>query len=974
MKKTIALLLTLVMLLAIFPASTVANAETVTKEGFYFVNWNGSADDYVDYDYCYVMPWFYTSKSSIKADSTSISVNVGLYNSSDPKVIAQRMKEDFNNRPKGARYVNLNTLTDTYKACVKDVVDMTRGVTLLYNWLDEFLAYYKSIGGELDGMAVDLEYNLAYAFYVEDKQYGSAASDSVKNKNIYNEIVANPVYKDFIRPRLVERGFEFWPADKIGGDKSEIWSMYRYSGSYYEKDRNIWDAVISELLAYYINEGALKPLLKYYPDAVLSDYHRGDTDSWLRGVNDHGSVVGKGLKAGNASNYNLYDVRPGSNFFKYSGSGSAKKRTVYITPPSFNDAIYEDTPYGGALWDVNLHKRLLASTDTGIINTWLAYFNYGKRYSRTPYYSEAVYHVGMLDPEPFFGYIIKSEVESKGANDPDPDVGDYYYNLEVVDQLLTELTRVAGSSDRKPIDMPITWNGSFMLTGMYSAGRNIWRITPDTTVVSKKDFKVSDLAPTFQVDGLTITFPQGRIIEDSKIQKIGTCGYWVETPANVMPIITGSADRFADNPTFEENFNSYSTGAFTSTTAYPHTYWTVNGSASIQDVSGNKAVALSGSTELVNTIAPANITAGDAYAKQQAWEITVTLPNGDYGDLRLLRCTEADGGFKIEDGKLYYSERGAYKELCSVSAGTYTLKREVDFRTANSYTCSFHVYDAQGKLIKEVKNVPMPIFTTPVQSMSLKVTGASATVLLDDYKLYPTGVSTTFDLYETKYGKNLNNSSAVTTTDTAYRLTWMNASGDYKVAKIVEAKSGKVIETVQMGPGKDGVATGVVAENGNSLQLKVEISDATAPAAVDYSKGNFAWSAPIAESLGLAVGPKGPVGDGNNGTSDGPANPGDGTITDDPSTDPTGNGGTTPDGGNTSNGDNNTGSNGNNTGNNGNADSNTGTEPGQNAKKGGKVALIVILAVVVLGGGGFAAYWFVIKPKQTPKPKDQEAK
>jgi len=956
------------MLFALFPAITVANAETATKQGFYLVNWSGSADDYVDYENCFVMPWFYTSKSSINKDTTEIKVSVGLYNSSDPKVIAERMKEDFNNRPEGARYLNLNTLTDTYKGSVKDVIDMSQGVTLLYNWLDNFLAYYKSIGGKLDGMAVDLEYNLAYAFYIEDKQYGSAASDSAQNKNIYNEIVANPIYKSFIRPRLVERGFEFYtnPDPAKYPYRSEIWNMYRYSGSEHEKDRNIWDAVMSELLAYYINEGALKPLLKYYPDATLSDYHRGDTDSWLRGVNDHGSVVGKTVKAGNTSNYNLYDFRPGSNFFKYSTSGGVKKRTVYIAPPSFNDAVYEDTPYSGALWDINLHKRLLASTDTGLINTWLAYFNYGERYSLTPYYSEAVYHVGLLDPKPFLGYIIKSEVENKGKYDDDPDVGDFYYNMEVVDDLLKELTRVAGSSDRKPIQLPITWNGSFMLTGMYAGGRNIWRITPDTSVVSKENFKVSDLAPTFQVDGLTITFPQGRIIQDSKVRKIGTCGYWVETPANVTPIVTGSADRFAENPTFEDTFNTYKTGAFTSATAYPHTYWTVSGSAAIQEVSGGKAVALSGSTEIKNTIAPANITAGDAYAKQQAWEVTVTLPEGNYGTVNLLSCVNTEGGFKIENGKVYYSERGAYQELCSISAGTYTFKREVDFRKSNAYTCSYYVYDAQGKLVKEIKDVPMVIFTAPVQSISLKVTGASAAVLIDDYKLYPTGVSTTFDLYETKFGKNLNNSSAVTTADTGYRFTWMNASGDYKVAKIIDKQSGAVIETVQMGPGMDGVATGVVKANGKSLQLVVEVTDGTAPAAVDYSKGNFAWSAPVAESLGLAVGTKGPAGDGGDPIGGDNPSGGDGTTTD-PSTDPTDNGGTqTPDSGNT------------NTGNNGNAgnsnvpgDSNSGEEPGQEkGMSGGVIALIVILAIAVLGGGGFAVYWFVIKPKKTPETEE----
>ena len=41
---------------------------------------------------------------------------------------------------------------------------------------------------------------------------------------------------------------------------------------------------------------------------------------------------------------------------------------------------------------------------------------------------------------------------------------------------------------------------------MYAGGRNIWRITPDTTKVSVEDFKIKDRAPTFKVGGVTITF------------------------------------------------------------------------------------------------------------------------------------------------------------------------------------------------------------------------------------------------------------------------------------------------------------------------------------------------------------------------------------------------------------------------------------------------------------------------------------
>ena len=909
------------MLLGLLPAGAVVNAESVTDLGFYTVNFGGIEP----FSNVYTLTFFW---GRVTADR---KCQVSVYGSTDIKTIAQKCKDDMNNRPDGARYFYFSAMTDVFKNTVKDAIDMTEGVKMVKEWWVQFLAEYKRIGGKLDGVALDLEYNLGSSFYIEDKIYGSAAADSKKNKNIYKEIVANPVYQEYIRPRLVELGFEFWPADKISGDKSEIWSMYRYSGDYYAKDRSIWDKVYWELITDYINEAVTDPLLEVYPKAVVSDYHRADQDNWQKGVSDHGGRQ-TGTKVGNASCYNLYDCRPNANVFKYTTSNGLKKRTSYIQPAAFNDAVFEDTPFNYALYDLNLHKRMLEATDTGIINTHLTFFNYGNDnlsgYSNSPYYSEVVYHVGMLNPQPFFGYIVKGEVEKKGENHPNPDAGELEFSLRIVNELMLELTKVAGKSDRKPIQLPISWNGSFMLTGMYAGGRNIWRITPDTTQVSKADFKVAGSDPTFSVDGQTITFPGGKIIDDAKITEVGTCGYWVETPANVIPVVTSTADRYKENPAFAENFEGYPVGAFTSESAYPHTYWTVTGTAAIQNVNGNKAVALSGTSAISNTGIAQYVTAGDSIAKQQGWEITFTLPEGDYGQLQLLRCYDSDGGLKIEKGKAYYDEKGKYKEMegVTLSAGTYTFKREMDFRTDKAFTSSYYLYDASGALLGEVKDVPTVTFGLSGRNIFNYLKGASDTVLLDNYKLYQMGLTTDFELYDMESGKLLSDMTAERTEDTAYRVSFMNATAQYKVAKVVEAKSGKVIETIQMAPGTDGVYVGEVKADG-AILLQLDVQDGEPPVT----------------------------------TPDGGVS--DGTIPD---------GGNT-DGGNTD-GNPNTPNNGD-TGNNntGNTDTgNNGETPDSDNQKGngGKIALIVVLAVVLLGGG-FAAYWFVIKPKKAKKPTEE---
>jgi len=823
MKRTVAILLTLLMLLSLIPAGAAAQTETVEKKGFYTVNWS-DVDPEWGFDYVYYMPFFYAGGTA--KDATEARISVNYYNSSDMATISERMKEDMNARPQGARFINLSALPDLFRKFPEAVIYMDKPAGMLERWMDAFLADYRAIGGKLDGISVDLEYHHAYTYYLETEQYNGG------NRMIYRQIVEHPAYEKRLRSKLVTHGFTFYPEDKQTEEKSEIFTICRDSGSNYSKDRTIFDNVIKELMSEYIQECVVDPLLKYYPQGTVSDYQRIDTKAWLKHIGDSGSISDVNqVKVGNVSNFNMtYAARPGSGFYSYSND----RRGSYKKPPSFNEAVFEPKPFNMMLWDVNLLKRAQAATDNGLIDACLTFFNYGPNVrgtlSNTPYYSEAILHVGLLDPVEFIGYIIPDEVLNKGMNDRDLNVADYDYSLRVVNDLMAELTRVAGYADRKTLAVPESWSKGYLLSGMYANGRNIWRITPDTTKVSVADFKVAGEDPTFSVDGLTVTFPGGKIIEDSKITKVGTCGYWVETPANVNPIVTAAPDRYARYPSFQETFETRTVGGFSDGSVYPDTYWQVAGIPKIVENGGNKALSLTGDVTLTNAKVPENITAGDEYAKQQVWEVKVTLPDGDYGGLRLFRCKDDDGGFKVQNGKVSYDKAGEYVELCDLPAGTYTFKREVDFRTEGAYLSSFYIYDASGNLLSEAKDVPMVDFAAPVSTITMKAIGVKNAVLLDDYKLYPVGVTTFLELFDVAYGTELEDITAQRTEDTAYRLSWMNASDTRKTARIVETKSGNVLETIVMEPGMDGVSTGVVAANGKTIQIAVELVQEETPA------------------------------------------------------------------------------------------------------------------------------------------------
>ena len=302
----------------------------------------------------------------------------------------------------------------------------------------------------------------------------------------------------------------------------------------------------------------------------------------------------------------------------------------------------------------------------------------------------------------------------------------------------------------------------------------------------------------------------------------------------------------------------------------------------------------------------------------------------------------------------------------SLSAGsTYTVKKEIDFRTANAFKVSYSVYDANGNKLGGADNVAVATVSLPISKIGIFCQNISGTAYIDNYKLYPTGVTTVLEAYDATTGYILDGTTS--NKDAAYRMSWMNASSQPKVAKIYN--NGTLLETIQMAPGQDGVSTGVV--KGSNISFTVTTENGTAASVPNYDNGDFAWTA-VAESIGLAKGAI--VNTGNTNNSGGNTNNGGTNAT-------TPNGGadaTTPNGGvdatNPNGGNDSTIPGGSQSGTN-KPDSN---KPGNNKPAEGKgedgviIALIVILVVLLLGGG-FALLWFVVKPKwlMALKPKIQ---
>ena len=827
MKKLLAILLVLLMVLPMCVVSNAAGASDETQP-FYLLNWEGKFIE--DFNYVYEMPFFYTAR---KEGMTELKVS--CYGTSDPALLAAELKEDFDSRPVGARYVKFLSPGAAIYSTTEHYVYMENMVKLVSEWLEEFLSEYARLGGKLDGLILDIEYLEGSSYYL--------SAHAKKDMMLYKKIVDHPSYKTILRPQLEERGFVFYP--KVTNETPEIYSCDQASGSQYAQSRSIWNTVIRNTMAKYLTDAIMPNLTKYYPNANVCDYQTCNTYSWLKGMSDTGGVGtgGNYIAVGNTSNDNTYSSRPGTGFWKEDGA------PIYKNIQGYNKVEFEANPFNMIVWDTNLFKDMLAAAPEGRVTAWVApwcYTNRSDGYCRTPYYSEMFYHIGMINPTPFLGYIVKSEVESRGQ--------DYDEALKVTDELLAELTRVAGAKNRKALTIPSNWNNNFIISGMNLGSKNIFRITPDvygtgTTLESFKVAGAKDL--TFAVNGQTITFPGGKIIEDSPISKVGTCGYWVETAADVMPVVTYPTDRYYQDPAYMESFEAYKEGqTFDFTTGLPAGCWEVkkNKDASCVIVAdgADKAIAMKGTYNLKLANLPKNVTAGDTYAENQAWEVEVTVPANMAADAEIValniyttKAKPEEGGFKINGGKVFYDNAGSYVELAGVdvSAGAkLLLKRVLNFTTKDAYTSSYYVYDEAGKLLAEAKDIPMAKVATPIQKIAFGVANvAGEAVLFDNFRLYTVGVHTDFELYNAKTGIEYTDLETTKNSNTAYRLSWQNASAYEKVFTVVAKYYNgetlveeKVIKEYRMAPGTDAMDYGIV-EVGEGQTVVVSLRNDSQP-------------------------------------------------------------------------------------------------------------------------------------------------
>ena len=849
MKKALVLLLVLAMLVPMCLIQPAKAAE-VTADPFYALGWSDFDDDTYQYlDGLYQINW--------KTLGGSVGLNSAILGNADfdakIEALAKTTKKEMDSRPAGARYIHTFGPASVYKSSIEDALFMDFSVDQMVQVMDAFLKKYKELGGLLDGIVVDVEYIGLSTYYLFDTGWSENNNDLIDNPNLLRDIVKNPKYKTEIRPLLEEWGFIFYDAGDAAKQASytELFSVTKNAGSKYARSRSVWNTVMRIHLNNYVTKWAYEPLMKYFPDANVSDYQSTDTATWLKmtATTDDGTEMngGNSIKAGDTSTYSWYYGQP-----NYSSNS---------TYTGYNAAYMPKAAYTQLLYYVNFGRYLYESTDTKKIAPWITYYDYGDTdasekhlISNTPYYAEQLYHLGMLDPQPFLSYTYVGDSIFKDGRE---DSTHYKEIQQVQNEIMAELTRVAGYSDRKPIELPMDWNSEYILSGMYANGRNIWRITPNTDKVTLGAFKTSgeNEDPTFSVAGKTVTFPGGKIIADSTISIVGSSGYWVETAADVMPVVTTEAEHYEFFPSMLYDFEDYASGAFDYNTSQPKNAWgftwsaagDVKGQSYIVNIDSNNKLAIVGNSKNWVKDLPSNITAGDSFAEDQTWELKVTIPKGLSKDAQIDILTYngnkqelTDGSLMIKGGKLYYATgkhdadgNPLYEELMEVDEDTtYGFKRVMNFHHDGSFYCSYYVTTGNGRTLKSVEEVPCPSFNY-ITEIGFAVKGADKAVYVDDFKIYLSGVTADFSIYDKRTGQDAE-IGALRDRSTAYRLSWLNATYDEHTATIKAditengTTTTTVLEEVTLTPGRDGIVTGTVdLKEGQTVKVYMETTVVT---------------------------------------------------------------------------------------------------------------------------------------------------
>jgi len=349
--------------------------------------------------------------------------------------------------------------------------------------IDQIFQKYAAAGGKADYIVLDTELWLNNWTLSRSSDYN------------YSAIQNDPRFQKII-PEL---GF------------SDLSTVDNWSTS---KNYLIWDDVMKERTAKYVDQAVYDVVKKYYPNVNGVDYKYCNYNQNYQMIEYNGhnmDYYGNGAVVGTDQNWNLYGQ-----------FGSVRNKKL----DGVN--LYTNTPFNSFRLEVNKMRAMKLASDNPV-SPWIGPRSYGSAdyspISRNDYYQEMVLHVLLTGPKLLL-YFNSSNFTASGDD-------------KYLDSTLKEFDSIAGYKDKKTlVNKEAWWGDDYVLTGMDAGGKKVWRFTPDV------DLSVNASSTIVQKDGpvivktakTKITFPQGSIYTPSN--PVSTKGIWITQPEGAQaPII-----------------------------------------------------------------------------------------------------------------------------------------------------------------------------------------------------------------------------------------------------------------------------------------------------------------------------------------------------------------------------------------------------------------------------------------------------
>jgi len=441
--------------------------------------------------------------------------NIGAFGSNQ---VAQEAKEATDAMPQGEKAIFIwNDLARDINTNDLDVVINSQGETQghttqggnfvpyrdvwwengradVKNQINSFFEEYKQIGGEVDVIILDVEVGMSnWALNnIANTKYESSLDDQ-NRIDYYLAIQNDPRYSE------IQQELSF-------SDILYVANYLDFRNTAHEYDYLEWNELMYDRLSEFYKESIYNPIKSNYPSIRLNEYnhHYWSDDFPVPDRNGHPIYLrGDGTHTGTYQTRAIY------------GQGG----NVYGGRPPEGVDDYPYTKFNSFRYHVNQIRSVALSSDVPFA-PWISHKGWQDSILRdNDYYQELIYHTVLTN----LGYFLY-------WNPPNAIIPADQEDDQLVSNLLKKSDKLIGYSGKNTLVSDISeWTDDYVLSGMESGGRKVWRLTfeGDINVDEGEDL-------TFSTNDFEIAFPEGVIYES----QYSSQGYWVIQPLDKSPIIS----------------------------------------------------------------------------------------------------------------------------------------------------------------------------------------------------------------------------------------------------------------------------------------------------------------------------------------------------------------------------------------------------------------------------------------------------